>query len=570
MTQEERPETVEEDPSCTDRAASAADGDRADAADATPPSGIDRSVVHAATLAALALALLVRVPYFVGLDFPLNDGGLFLAMVEAIRAAGFALPQHVDYNGLAIPFGYPPAAFYLTAALAELTGVAPLTLQLYLPLVFNLGCVVLFVRLLAELVDRPATLFLAAATFPLIPRSYEWMIMGGGLSRSPGFFLMLVSALLALRVARRPDPGRIVLCTLAMGATLATHLEWGITTWVSCALMILWRDTTLRSAAIVVAMGFGMGIVSLPWWGTVVWHHGIDPFLAAGATSGWQDVTFFDRLKAFDLFTMRHSWFGVVAAAGFGLALHQRRALPCLWVGLIFLTTPRHGSTVAAMPTAIFAAIALTAAADAASRAYADWQRRRGALVDADPEAAIRPLALAVAFVAFFTAIAQDTRTHHEFTPLIALSPAERAGMEWIRRNTDEQDRFVVVSDARDWAVDRTAEWFPVLAGRAAANTAQGLEWVKELSFSERTLMGDVHRQVVNTSPTTAPILGRKIFDGQHTHVAVFAEPGSPVITSYDQSSRYERVHAQPHLSVYRTRLLRQPLGNAPATQPES
>ncbi|MFO0688463.1 MAG: hypothetical protein U0900_07135 [Myxococcota bacterium] len=527
-------------------------------AQAPAKAGLEPGFVHACAALALALAALTRLPYFVGLDFPLNDGGLFLAMADAIRDAGFVLPERVDYNGHGLPFAYPPVAFYLTAILAQVFGIETLSVQLYLPLVFNLLTVVLFVYVAARLVDDRATLFFAAAAMPLNPRSYEWLIMGGGLTRSPGMFLAFVALALALRIRSAPDAAQrtrwAIACTIAMGLAFATHLEWGITAWVTTAVTLLCAERSRRQLALVVAMGFGIGLVSAPWWITVLARHGLDPFLAATATGGWENTSFFARIQSFDLFTRRNTWIGVFAAIGLGLSLHQRRFMPVIWLFAIWATTPRHGATAAVAPVSLMIGGAMAWLSDWTSRAIREaWQARRGAPSPSTDPAGF-PLVHALAFIVLFACIANDTSEFHEFETLTPITAEERAGMAWIREHAGPDDRFLVVSSARDWAIDRVAEWFPVLAGRTASNTAQGLEWVHDGSFADVRIKGDVLRQVVNTSPSSAPIIGRKIFDGDHDYVAVFAEPGAPLIASYNASSRYELVHEQPHLSVYRIR----------------
>src|SRR5215216_4387537 len=54
------------------------------------------------TLAILLLALVVRLPFFLESDFPLNDGGMFFVMAREIASAHFALPATTSYNGDAI------------------------------------------------------------------------------------------------------------------------------------------------------------------------------------------------------------------------------------------------------------------------------------------------------------------------------------------------------------------------------------------------------------------------------------------------------------------------------------
>ncbi len=52
---------------------------------------------------------------FVGTDFPLNDGGLFATMIQDLVNNRLLLPASTTYNGLDIPFAYPPLAFYVAA-----------------------------------------------------------------------------------------------------------------------------------------------------------------------------------------------------------------------------------------------------------------------------------------------------------------------------------------------------------------------------------------------------------------------------------------------------------------------
>ncbi|MBI3738060.1 MAG: hypothetical protein HY258_03325, partial [Chloroflexi bacterium] len=47
--------------------------------------------------------------------FPINDGGLFYVMMQSIQRNNFQLPAFVQYNGLDIPFAYPPFGLYVGA-----------------------------------------------------------------------------------------------------------------------------------------------------------------------------------------------------------------------------------------------------------------------------------------------------------------------------------------------------------------------------------------------------------------------------------------------------------------------
>jgi len=52
--------------------------------------------------------------------FPVTDGGLFYVMVKALQANHYVLPKFVEYNGISLPFAYPPLGFYVTALVSDI------------------------------------------------------------------------------------------------------------------------------------------------------------------------------------------------------------------------------------------------------------------------------------------------------------------------------------------------------------------------------------------------------------------------------------------------------------------
>lgn len=510
-------------------------------------------------VASLLLGAAIRLPIVLGVDFPLNDGGLFLAFIEKILADGFAFPDFVDWNGYRVPFAYPPLSFYALALVAQVTGIEPLKLVQYAPLCINLVSLPLFVHLASRLLPGASPLFFAAVTFPILPRSYEWLIMGGGVSRSPAMLAMLLALLLTMEAIDRRRTSLLVAATVVLGIVLALHLEWGISGWVATSL-VLWMGCPPRQAIErSIAMGFGIGLVSLPWWGTVVSIHGITPYVAALSEGGWEGETLNGRLTNFDLFTLPGSWIAIAAAFGVAMAWisrDRRQHLIVAWLLLIFATTPRHAKTVAAFPVAMLVGLSL---AGLCERVLA---RLRRAAEEGDPLPSSPPLRqlapvvhgiLAASLVGYVVWEVSHLKPNEQST-LVALSPQERAGMAWISKNVDEAARFLVVSDALGWAWDRDAEWFPELAARRSVNTLQGLEWIEDFSFADEMIRADTHRQASFMSPSIAPQLGLQLFGPTHDHVAVFAPDGSPLRKSYAESAIYEAVHDQPGMSVYRLR----------------
>jgi hypothetical protein len=83
------------------------------------------------------------------------------------------------------------------------------------------------------------------------------------------------------------------------------------------------------------------------------------------------------------------------------------------------------------------------------------------------------------ALYAFLTAMVSTPRQ------LSGLTPDERAAMQWSAANTPSSSKFLIVSGDQ-WALDRTTEWFPVLARRQSVVTTQGYEWQDGNSFRKR------------------------------------------------------------------------------------
>lgn len=92
--------------------------------------GDPRSILAALILGiALAFGSYLRLAPALAADFPLDDGGLFYLMTHELQGAHYTLPAFTSNNAAHIPFGYPPLAFYMAGAVAQITG-SPATVPL--------------------------------------------------------------------------------------------------------------------------------------------------------------------------------------------------------------------------------------------------------------------------------------------------------------------------------------------------------------------------------------------------------------------------------------------------------
>ena len=528
---------------------------------------------NAPALAAIAVALLVRCAHIFRSDFPLNDGGLFYLMTQELQAAHFRLPAFTAYNGAEIPFAYPPASFYLAGALNSLTGIPLTQLLRFIPLLATSLLVVAFWRLARSILRDRVTVGLAVLAFALVPRSYSWLLMGGGLTRSLG----LLFAVLAIHQAYLFYTGRewrhALVAGLCCALTVLSHLGTVPFVALSIALFFAFCGRHRRGVLGSVVIAASTLLLSAPWWATVIARHGMEPFLAAQRTGGsladpGVRYTVMMRLVTLNVSTTGEPLFplvAVLALLGGLVALRPRWiVLPIWWVAIIVLDF-RAGETYAVVPASMLAALGVVSVlAPALRAAYGQLglPRVRGIALltrarNASPMRFV-PAALLAGLLLYATAAAA-IRTDYgrgDGRYMIALKPTERADMRWVAERTPAASRFLVVTGMA-WHVDRVAEWFPVLAGRVSVATVQGAEW--HPGFDQRITQYDALQHGCaerdgRCLAAWADSTGRPF---SHVYVVRSPQPAgccNALVTALERDPEYERLRESPTAAVFRRR----------------
>jgi hypothetical protein len=473
-------------------------------------------------LAAVLLGVLLRTVHVVQHDFPLNDGGLFAAMAEDVRAAGFRLPWFTTYNDERIPFGYSPVGFYLVAGLAELTGVGTIELLRWVPLVGSLLTVPAFVLLAQRLLGGGATLVAAVLAFALVPRSFVWLLMGGGLTRSLGFLFVILGlhqGLLLFAGGRSRHVAGVAACAALVALTHLGTLPFFA---FSYGLLLLAYGRNRRAVLGSAAAALAAVLLASPWWLMVVLRHGWDPFLAAQATGGsaFADpvarARVLNALARFGLGTTGEPLFPVVlvlAIVGGISQLPSRQLLLPLWWVLTLLVDQRAGPTYAALPVAMLAGIG-------AGRVLLPALRHPG-LQHAGAAAAVIYSAAA--------ALITDPDRGGEGHLLEPLPRPQRAAVTWVAEHAARDAEFLIVPE-RGWSADRLSEWFPALARRRSVATVQGSEWLAGAEFRRRRIQSESLR-ACGRAETGCIERWRARTGRQFTHLLIPRDPNAPCCT---------------------------------------
>lgn len=403
----------------------------------------------------------------------INDGGMFYAMIRDLRANGFLIPAYTSYNNLSIPFAYPPLSLYAGALLGALGIPTEAVLRWLPPLISSLS-IAAFYWMGAQMLGSRSKAALGAAAYALMPRTFSWYVMGGGLSRSFGILFLLLTAGSAWMLFTKPGWKRLAVTALFAAAAVLSHPETALHTAVACALIWLFRGRNragVRDAGLVV---LGVVVLTSPWWATVLAHNGFAPF-ASALNTGAHSSTFW--LPWLTMGFAEETFATVLTVLGLlGLAAQSVRRewfLPA-WLLLPFVVEPRSATAVAALPLALLAGcglaevviprIAVLAAAD--TDASADWTRHMAS------SGAVRAVTGYVLLFALFGAFAYALSLSNYVVPA-----ASRAAMQWVQDSTPAGAHVLVLTGHTDPFSDPSSEWFPVFAGRTSVNTIQGQEW---------------------------------------------------------------------------------------------
>jgi hypothetical protein len=467
---------------------------------------------------ALLLGTILRFSRVLGSDFPLNDGGLFYLMTKELQAAHYRLPAFTAYNGASLPFAYPPLSFYLAGAISDITGHALLDVMRLLPAVLSALTIPAFYLLSRVLLRSRIEAAVATVIFALLPRTFLWFVMGGGLARAPGFLLALLMLHQTYLMYTRGETRFVVTTALLGSLAVLTHAENAWFAVHSAVLLFLFYGRHRRGLAHSLLVVAAVALLTAPWWGTVLHHHGVAPFVAVLEGGSAEGSLYF--LRTFRVTDEPHA--ELLAALGlFGAFLHvAARAwfLPT-WLVWIFVVNTRNPATVAAVPLAMLAGAAVIRILLPGIRAAAAPAAAAPAAPAAPPPRlpvrlrAAFPAAVAAALLAYLVGYAfMGARVvAGSSAGGYVLSRAERDAMRWVAAHVPDTTTFLVLSGTPAWfGLDATGEWFPVLAARASVSTVQGYEWLPGGRFWHRASLHQAARACARESADCLDEWGRR------------------------------------------------------------
>ncbi len=435
----------------------------------------------------IIIALASRLFIVLSADFPLNDGGMFYTMAQEIKDSNFFLPLYTSYNHSQIPFAYPPLTFYLVAFFTKILPISTLDLFRFFPLTISLLTIPVVYLIAKELFDKRMAI-LTAFVFALLPRSFIWIIMGGGVARSAGVLFCLTTILFGAKLYKSSKFKDFISACLFATATLLSHLEWYFFSVLSLLILLLFFKRKQNIARSFILINFFSLAFSSVWWLTIIKRHGIEPFAAfsqAGfSLASWESY--------FQLITLNITdepfltiW-GVLTLMGLVLHFFEKKYWLILWFLTPIILSPRTSPNLLVLPSTFLIVTSVD------KIVLPSIVKSLGA-----KSGKLKELFKFFRFKLFFSLIL----LYFLFSSLTLLpldglySPyfnhvteKEREAFEWIRENTPLDGKFLLLTETAlpTWGMDPVSEWFPAITQRASISTPQGAEWIKNGKFFQK------------------------------------------------------------------------------------
>ncbi len=407
-------------------------------------------------------------------DFPLNDGGMFYSMVKDLEGNHFLLPAFTSYNHSLIPYAYPPLAFYLIAILHSFFKINLITLFRFFPLTFSIFSIPAFYLLCTQLLKRKDWQVVATFLYAVLPASYTWQIMGGGVTRSLAWLLSIFGLFYFLRYTKSRKASDLIWFTLFTTLTTLTHLEMVWFLALSYLTVYLFFDRTWRGFRDLVIAALSTLLLTCPWWIAILRIHGWQTFAAAFSTGGFtlsSPIAFILSMGGADKMSL--SFISFLAVLGVFILAREKNWFVFIWLLVLIFLDPRSSQRIAVLPIAMLASVSLVTFFIWLARNPNEINRQNGAEI-------LLQKPVSVVFLVFLIyALFMNVYSLYSGGSYIQyLNKENRDAMVWVKENTPTESKFLVLDFPYGWFSDMAAEWFPALTERKSILTVQGLEWL--------------------------------------------------------------------------------------------
>jgi 6-pyruvoyl-tetrahydropterin synthase related domain len=435
---------------------------------------------------------------------------------------------------------------YLTGLLSLLTGWQVLDILRILPALISTLTIPAFFVLAREVTGRNMPAALGTLVFAMIPRTFDWLIMGGGITRSFGLLFAVLALWQGYKFLSKYQAKELIFFIFLVTLVVYSHLEAAVHVTIGMAVFYLVSNRSRKGFIFLAGAAIAVAILTAAWWAVVAQRYGLDPFLAASAAArqdGYNPlvglIIFFRYYFTDEPFTAIFASIGLI---GMFRVLAQRNFLLPVWFFTAHLLEPRGGTLYMMLPLSMAAGIALDEVILPAFSFTTISLKRPGKVVSV--------FLVLLFFYGTFSANYASSKILTEKT----LHSTDLNAFDWVRANSLPKSRFLIITGESALG-DPTSEWFPAITLRRSQATIFGYEWVNDDRFSERaqlyTTLQDCAFQDVTCIEQWSRDSGlafdyiyiRKLREGTLIQV--------PLAIFLRQSPQYKSVYASPEVEIF-------------------
>ena len=433
-------------------------------------------------LMVVILGMYVRIGHVISVDFPLNDGGLFYSMIRELGESDRILPVYTSYNQAQIPYAYPPFSFFILHILENMLKVSLLDIMRMFPALVSCLTIPLFYRFTHKILTSKTGVLFSTLAFSFLPTSFDWLIVGAGVTRAPAFVFSLLALNGAISFLKEKSYQHLLVVTVGFTLVILTHP--GIAWFTFYSLCVLFGYKALSERKFLLHLGSVMvtsGLLSSIWWLTIVQRHGWKVFVYPFQTESY---SFASLLTPFTFLFTNEPFldiFAVIGLLGLFISFRRKNYLIPVWFIVVFLLEPRLSAIYSVIP---FSILVGTGFANGILPAI----QKDGLRDKPDDADKIHWDLLTRVFVIFLllyvtTAAYLAVQSKH-------LSREQIQSMKWTAKNSSQDESFIILTGTQSYGKDYASEWFPALSGRKSVTTPQGMEWLPDNQFQK---MAEAH-----------------------------------------------------------------------------
>jgi len=415
----------------------------------------------------------IRMIHVINLDFPLNDGGPFYMMMLDLQMAEYSIPTFTSYNLNNIPFAYPPFGFYTGALMSDFFNWPLLDVVRVLPSVVSIFTIPAFYSLSKKVFKDQNKQLAATAAFTFLPTSFNWLIVGGGLTRSFGYLFAILTLGQIYSLINQNKTRNILLAILFASLTILSHPGTTYFTFYCSLVILLFHYKQIRTWFWKVCLtGISALLLTAPWWFTVIRHHSYHVFTYPFQTEGFSLTSVFIPFSF--LFTNEPMMdiLAVCCLIGVFVCLKDGKYFLPAWFLSIFLFESRLGAVYSVVPVSLLIGVGVV---NGITPIFTQATRKDGK----NKNSWISPATLG--FITLYIIINAYLGINYQ-----TVTKEQISAMQWIAQNTPEESQFLVISGIPEYGIDPVSEWFPAISKRTSLTTPQAHEWLPEEEFSRR------------------------------------------------------------------------------------